>query len=182
MSFNIRRAQPEDADAACRVLRRSIEECCADDHKRDPKILSAWLANKTPENVGLWFGSTGYAVLAERAGGIVGVAMLSGSGSVVLNYLISEARYQGIGRAMLAALETEALQRGFSKIELTSTATAHQFYLRNGYSDTGTNGSAFGMSAPGMVKTIGVAAVSNQSSEPTFASVTPPAGQESRPR
>ena len=86
-----------------------------------------------------------------------------------------------MGRAMLAALETEARKRGFSKIELTSTATAHQFYLRNGYSDTGKDGSAFGMSAPGMVKTVMPVAVSNQSSEPTFVSVTPPAVQESRP-
>lgn len=180
MSCNIRCALPEDADAACRVLRRSIEECCAEDHRRDPKILTAWLANKTPENVRSWFGSTGYSVVAENPDGIVGVAMLSGKGSIALNYLIPEALYKGVGREMLAALEAEARKRGFRQVELTSTRTAHQFYLRNGYTDTGRNGAAFGMSAPGMIKTLTHGVMSNGSTAPALASVTPDEEQPTR--
>jgi GNAT superfamily N-acetyltransferase len=167
MPFHIRCAKPEDAETACGVLRRSIEECCIDDHHRDPKILAGWLANKTTENVRSWFDSTGYAVLAEDSDGIVGVAMLNGGGRITLNYLIPEACNKGMGRAMLAALEAEARRRGFGQVELTSTGTAHKFYLRNGYSDTGKNGSAFGMSAPNMIKTLTPAVVSNQSKDPT---------------
>lgn len=52
--MEIRRATPEDAEAACQVLRRSITELCIADHQGDAQSLAAWLANKTPENVRRW--------------------------------------------------------------------------------------------------------------------------------
>jgi GNAT superfamily N-acetyltransferase len=180
MPFNIRRARPEDSESACGVLRRSIAEGCAEDHKGDPKILSAWLKNKTPENVKSWFTSGGYAVVAEIAGKIVGIAMLSDKGSVVLNYLVPEVRFRGIGGAMLAALESEARRRGFAHVELNSTATAHGFYVRRGYTDTGKIESPFGLSAPGMKKDLGPAFGSKQSQATVISSGTSPAGQGTR--
>jgi hypothetical protein len=42
----IRDATPDDADAACDVLRRSISKLCVADHGNDPAILNAWLGNK----------------------------------------------------------------------------------------------------------------------------------------
>jgi GNAT superfamily N-acetyltransferase len=152
MPFNLRKAAAEDAEAACEVLRRSILECCLEDHRNDPAILEAWLSNKTPGNVRSWFSSAGYAIVAEQEGRIVGVAMLSASGPIALNYLTPGARFQGIGRAMLRALETEAAARGITDLALTSTATAHEFYRRNGYADTGETSSAFGLTAHKMTK------------------------------
>lgn len=153
----VRRATPDDAAAACAVLRRSIAECCAADHRDDPQILSAWLANKTPENLRAWFSSAGYPVVALRDGGIVGVAMLSPTGMVTLNYLVPEARFQGVGAAMLRALEEEAVRRGHRELTLGSTATAHRFYLGKGYADTGRVASLFGLTSPLMAKTLPVA-------------------------
>lgn len=51
----IRVVTADDARAACEVLRRSILECCVDDHRNDPAILAKWLRNKTPEIVESWF-------------------------------------------------------------------------------------------------------------------------------
>jgi hypothetical protein len=85
---------------------------CVEDHRGDPTILNAWLANKTPESVRGWFQSRGYATVAERDGVIVGTAMLLESGDIALCYLVPEARFAGIGKAMLLALENEALRRG----------------------------------------------------------------------
>jgi GNAT superfamily N-acetyltransferase len=153
MHLSVRRATIDDADAACACLRRSIVECCALDHRGDPAILDAWLRNKTPENVKEWFGAPdAHAVVAELAGEVQGVAMLTGNGTVALCYLLPEARFRGTGRAMLAALEQEAKRRGVSEIVLHSTRTAHEFYLRNGYSDTGVEVEAFGLQAPEMRK------------------------------
>jgi len=45
----VRTATPEDAEAACAVIRRSIVECCIEDHHGDSALLAAWLANKTPD-------------------------------------------------------------------------------------------------------------------------------------
>jgi hypothetical protein len=47
--MRIRNAVPEDAAAACEVMRRSIAELCVADHRNDPAILERWLANKTPD-------------------------------------------------------------------------------------------------------------------------------------
>jgi GNAT superfamily N-acetyltransferase len=149
---SVRRATPDDAAAACAVLRRSIAECCLEDHRNDQQILSAWLANKTPENLRAWFSSAGYAVVSVRDGGIVGVAMLSPAGMVTLNYLVPEARFQGLGGAMLRALEEEAARRGHGEITLCSTVTAHRFYLGKGYADTGRVSSMFGLTSPVMAK------------------------------
>jgi hypothetical protein len=51
IEMHIRDAVPEDAAAACEVMRRSISELCSADHHDDPVILGRWLANKTPEIV-----------------------------------------------------------------------------------------------------------------------------------
>jgi GNAT superfamily N-acetyltransferase len=154
MNLIVRQATPEDAEAASVALRRSITECCQEDHKGDVAILDAWLANKTAENVRRWFQSPGFAVVAERDGVIVGTAMLTERGVLALCYLVPEARFCGAGKAMLRVVEEEARSRKIGVIELGSTRTAHQFYRRNGYSDTGADESAFGLTAIGMRKTI----------------------------
>jgi hypothetical protein len=41
----IRDTVPDDAVAACHVLRESISRLCIADHRNDPAILNAWLAN-----------------------------------------------------------------------------------------------------------------------------------------
>jgi GNAT superfamily N-acetyltransferase len=155
MPFTIRKATPDDAAAACAVLRRSIQECCGEDHQGRPAVLEAWLRNKTPEIVRRWFSSsTGYAVVAEAGGAIVGTAMMDGDRSIILCYLVPEARYQGVGKAMLAAVEAEARARGFAAVDLQSTKSGHAFYRRNGYVDTGSPVSVFGIEAYPMRKNL----------------------------
>lgn len=155
-SIVIREAAPADAEAAAAVLRRSITECCAEDHHNDPAVLAAWLRNKTPENTRRWFSAPGdYGVVAAIDGRLAGVGMLSAAGRITLCYLLPEARFRGAGRSMLLALEAEARRRGLTRLELTSTRTAHAFYARNGYTDTGQTEAAFGMTSPILAKAIG---------------------------
>src|SRR5258707_11040363 len=56
MPLEIRTAGPEDALAACQVMRRSIAELCVADHRNDEAILKPWLCNKTPEVFLSWIG------------------------------------------------------------------------------------------------------------------------------
>lgn len=152
-SERVRRAVPEDAEAACAALRRSITECCALDHHRDEAILAAWLANKTPDTVRGWFErANDYSVVAEWNGQVVGVAALLATGVVALCYLAPEAHFQGFGRQMLAALEDEARRRGLTELTLTSTRTGLPFYLRNGYQDEGPAQTHLGLAARAMRK------------------------------
>jgi hypothetical protein len=48
IAVKVRDAVPEDAPAACHIMRRSIAELCGADHNNDPVILQRWLSNNTP--------------------------------------------------------------------------------------------------------------------------------------
>src|SRR5678815_1044349 len=87
----VRQATVADAEAVACVLRRSITECCLEDHGNDPTKLAEWLANKTTENVRDWIESDwNYSLVAEFGGKIVGIAMLLSSGTLALCYLLPE--------------------------------------------------------------------------------------------
>jgi GNAT superfamily N-acetyltransferase len=141
----IRDAVPEDASAACEVLRRSISELCGADHRNDPEILTRWLANKTPEIVGSWIIEPCNSVLvAVEDGCIFAVGSVTDAGEITLNYVSPDARFRGVSRAMLIALEARALERGIDRCTLLSTETAHRFYQSAGYIQDGAPQRKFG--------------------------------------
>jgi GNAT superfamily N-acetyltransferase len=144
----IRDAKPEDAEAACAVLRASIIELCAADHKNDPVLLERWLANKRPEIVAGWIAQPEHSVLvAVEDDLILAVGSVSDAGEITLNYVSPRARLRGVSRALLAALEARAAERGNTLCRLHSTETAHRFYLANGYVDAGEPIRKFGMNS-----------------------------------
>ena len=78
-----------------------------------------------------------FSILAEERGRVIGFALLIPSGEIRLCYLVLEARYRGIGKAMLDALETEARRRGMTELYLESTRTGRSFYACNGFITSG---------------------------------------------
>jgi GNAT superfamily N-acetyltransferase len=133
-NMEIRDAAVEDAPAACHVLRRSISELCIDDHKNDPAILAQWLSNKTPDIVASWIAQPGRSLLvAVERGTIVAVGSIHNTGNITLNYVSPDARFRGVSRALLEALEARAITGGNARCYLNSTETALKFYLANGY-------------------------------------------------
>ena len=146
MGIEIRTAVPEDAVAVCAVLRRSITECCADDHQNCPTILASWLGNKTPETVATWFATpTNHTLVAVIDGEVVGVALLTQAGKVSLCYVLPEVMHRGAGKLLLAGLEQQARAWGITVIKLKSTVSAHDFFARNGYINGGKEMSCFGI-------------------------------------
>ena len=158
--MQIRDARPEDAAQACDVLRRSILQLCVADHANDPAILNAWLANKKPEIVAAWIRQNGNSLLlAVESDAILAVGAVTDGGEITLNYVAPEARFRGVSRALLRALEARALERGNRRCTLTSTATAHRFYRSAGYVDDGVPAGKFGTNASyPMSKVIGLGA------------------------
>jgi GNAT superfamily N-acetyltransferase len=141
----IRDATPDDAAAACEVLRASISDLCVADHGNDPAILRRWLSNKTPENVAAWTEDASHSLLVAIEGkSIVAVGSVRDSGGITMNYVAPSARFHGVSTALLAALETRAAQRGNARCTLLSTETAHRFYLSRGYRDDGPPVGKFG--------------------------------------
>ncbi len=158
--MEIRDARREDAEEACRVLRRSIVELCAADHRHDPGLLAAWLSNKTPQTVAAWMSrpDASYLVAVDE-GAIAAIGAVTDAGEILLNYVSPDARFRGASRVLLAALESRAAERGATRCTLISTETARRFYRARGYEEVGPPVRKFGMdSGYPMSKPLGLTA------------------------
>jgi GNAT superfamily N-acetyltransferase len=123
-----RDATREDAPSACQVMRRSIAELCIADHQNDQAILRRWLSNKTPEVFTSWIMQPDNSLLVAAEGGnILAVGSVTDAGQITLNYVSPDARFRGVSKALLNALEARAVERGNSRCTLTSTETARRF-------------------------------------------------------
>jgi GNAT superfamily N-acetyltransferase len=143
--MEIRRAVVQDASAACQMLRRSITELCVADHRNDPEILGQWLANKTPEIVASWIVKPDNTMLvAVENDTILGVGSVTDDGEITLNYVSPDARFCGVSRTLMGALEARAVQHGNTRCRLTSTARG--FYRGGGYTEDGPPICKFGTS------------------------------------
>jgi GNAT superfamily N-acetyltransferase len=124
----IRDAKPDDADAACDVLIRSISQLCGADHDNDPAILNRWLHNKKPEIVASWATQPGNSLLVAVDGNaILAVGSVTDAGEIMMNYVTPGARFRGVSRALLKALEDRAAERGNTRCTLTSTENRASF-------------------------------------------------------
>jgi GNAT superfamily N-acetyltransferase len=121
----------EDAEAACQVLRRG-----------------RWLGNKTPEIFVSWVKQPDNSLLvAVEDGSVLAVGSVTDAGKITLNYVSPDARFRGVSRALLGALEVRAAERGNIRCTLTSTETARRFSQANGYVEDGLPIGEFGMSS-----------------------------------
>ena len=136
-SVGVRLAKISDAGEAAAVLRASISTLCVEDHGDEPDVIARWVDNKTAENVRNWIEGSGCVVVAEENGQIVGVGAASVCGDITLNYVLPEARFRGVSKAMLDALETYLRDAGHARSRTSSTRTAHRFYQGMGYVDAG---------------------------------------------
>jgi GNAT superfamily N-acetyltransferase len=127
------------------VLIASITALCVADHGNRPEALSRWCANKSPAGVLAWFDNPDNRLfVAERDGAIAAVGGINLEREIILNYVSPDHRFTGVSTALLDAME-QALGPG--EATLGSTATAHRFYLRRGWTDTGAREPYAGMVA-----------------------------------
>jgi GNAT superfamily N-acetyltransferase len=144
--IDIRQARPDDAPAACALLRNSIEQGCVADHGQRAEVLQSWLGNKTTQNVLAWFASpSNYAVLAEGDGRLLGMALLTQAGKLPLCYVQPDLLRSGIGSALLTAVEAQARAWNISKLHMHSPASASAFFERHGYVNAGKDRACFGL-------------------------------------
>ena len=135
-----------DAPPAVVVLRRSITELCGADHLEDAATLERWLSNKTAANFLRWLADPEAALyVAELENTIVGVGLIHQSGEIRLCYVSPDSQRVGAGRALLAALEGQAIHWGLESVRLDSSRTALAFYARHGYVPAGDPTPGFGV-------------------------------------
>jgi GNAT superfamily N-acetyltransferase len=130
----VRRAEESDAAAAIDVVRRSISQLCAADHRNDERTLATWLAD-----------TDNFCVVAESNSRLSGVGVVHRRGEILLFYLAPGSQRQGIGKEIHAALEEKAKQWGLASLRLDSTALACPLYEALGYRPLGPAGPRFGV-------------------------------------
>ncbi len=149
----VRDAICPDAPAIASMLRRSIEQLCREDHQGRAERLEPWLNNKTAAIVETWIAAPGTRlVVADAADAILGVGGASDKGEILLNYVAPDARFRGVSKVVLTALETWLEASGIDACRLDSTATARRFYLDRGYQEVDQSASHGGMIAYHMQK------------------------------
>jgi GNAT superfamily N-acetyltransferase len=144
--MELRKAHPEDAEEACMTVRRSIVELCHADHQGDASTISAWLANKTTDNMRRWIAERRVFVATEY-GRIFGVCALKPPGEIILNYVSPDARFRGVTKALLRQAELEASNLGAKTAMLQSSLTALRFYGVAGYRSAGPPIKGFGVTS-----------------------------------
>jgi adenylate kinase family enzyme/GNAT superfamily N-acetyltransferase len=146
MTVKVRLAEAADAESICTVLRASITELLAPEHRNDAATLGAWLENKTVENALRWISADDrYAVVATEGGAVCGFGMLKADGEIGLLYVAPGARFRGVSKALLAALEEHARSWDLERVTATSSFTALPFYRARGYQPCGEPVTGFGV-------------------------------------
>jgi len=93
--------------------------------------LSAWKRYNTPARIRQHMPER-TTFCAFGAGRLCATIALGGSELVGL-YVSPGSRGKGIGRSLLAHFESFAVTQGIARLHLTSTASALDFYVRNGW-------------------------------------------------
>lgn len=142
----IRPAVAADAEAICDVLRQTILQTCADDHRHEPAILDAWLGNKHPAQVAAWMAAPANRMLvADEGGSVRGVALINQAGKLALCHVLPAAQRQGIGHGLLEAAEAQAREWGVSKVHIHGLSNSRDFYARYGYRNAGKDKTCYGV-------------------------------------
>ena len=63
----------------------------------------------------------------------MGVAAMNEAGKITLNYVLPEAQFRGVSKALVQQLEAHACALGLSECVLETTQTARRFYESLGY-------------------------------------------------
>lgn len=135
MPVAIRAATLGDCAAMALVRVRSIRMLCAPDHHNDEAAIASWAGDGSPDKfIRILSMPDAVVLVAERAGQIVAVGALAGD-RVTLNYVDPDHRFQGVSKAMMAALEQSLRDAGVRTAHLDSSATALPFYRSLGWVD-----------------------------------------------
>jgi putative acetyltransferase len=126
----IRPYRPEDAATVVTLFRDTIRRVNIRDYS--PEQVLAWAPNEIAQS---WIDKLArrFTLVAVRDGQMVGFGDLEADDR--LGHLYTHADYQrrGVGRALLAALEAEAMRRGCDVIRTEASITAKPFFERQGY-------------------------------------------------
>jgi putative acetyltransferase len=130
-SHPLRPFLPADIVRLQDLMAQSIEELTQDDYDEDQRL--AWMSRAADAKA---FGARlaqALTLLVERDGDILGFASLKDNTEIDLLFVHPYAAREGVGTALLDALEKLALARGADALTAEVSDTAYEFFEDRGY-------------------------------------------------
>jgi GNAT superfamily N-acetyltransferase len=132
-AIEIRPATADDAEAICRVAIRTLRETNARDYSA--AVIASMVAGFAPPRIAAFIaGRPFYVAIAQ--GAIVGTANLDGAEARAV-FVDPDHQGQGIGTALMAAIEKLAGTKSVTTLQVQSSITAEGFYKKLGYMAVG---------------------------------------------
>lgn len=126
----IRAARPEDVEGISQVIVSALRETNAKDYS---EAVIARVAQSFSPSAVLDLLTRRTVFVAVLGHDIIGVASLDSS--VVRTVFVKpERQSQGVGRALMAEVESAAIEKGVGLLTVPSSVTAEPFYARLGFS------------------------------------------------
>lgn len=130
-TYPLRPFLPQDVVRLQDILAQSIEELTQDEYDEDQRL--AWMSGASDAQA---FGerlAKNLTLIVERDGEILGFASLKDNTVVDLLFVHPYAAGEGVGTALLDALEKLATARGADALTADVSDTAHGFFEGRGY-------------------------------------------------
>lgn len=130
-AYPLRPFLPADTAILREIFAASIEELCADDYTEDQRV--AWAS--AAEDAGDFARRLGAmtTLVVELDGDHLGFASLKDNAMIDMVYVHPDYAGEGIGTALMDALETIAKARGAKAVEADVSETAVAFFTARGY-------------------------------------------------
>jgi putative acetyltransferase len=129
--MRIRRVRRADIPQIARLYYETVHRVNARDY--GPKQIQAWAPRVYPDAFWLQRFRRYRVLVAENGGAAVGFVELGRTGEIDCFYVHHAHQYRGIGAALLAQAEREALARGNTRLLADVSITAEPFFRRVGF-------------------------------------------------
>jgi GNAT superfamily N-acetyltransferase len=130
--MKIRLAVPVEAEECWNIRNQAIRYGCKNTY--DDAVIAAWTPEKMPESYRNVIVANPFFVVDVTDGRLGATGFLDqSSGSVEAVFTLPQYTGKGLGSQIIEAIKSEARERGFEQLTLSSTPNAQPFYEKHGF-------------------------------------------------
>jgi len=130
--MKIRLAVPAEAEECWNIRNQAIRYGCKSSY--DDAVIAAWTPDKMPESYRSVIVANPFFVIDDPNKGLVATGFLDLTfGSVEAVFTLPRYSGKGFGGQIIETLKSEARERGYEQLTLSSTPNAQPFYEKHGF-------------------------------------------------
>jgi len=127
----LRHFQPADTAAIVKLFQQTIHQINIRDYTQEQ--VNAWAPAEMDHQRWAVRLENSFTLVAVNKDEVIGFAMLEPNGHIDCFYTHAHYQRQGIGNALLEALEARARERGVTRLFTEASITARPFFVSNGF-------------------------------------------------